>query len=190
MAQADVRLRCYTAQWWGMAIVALATLAVFTIGFPLSVLVLLYTNRHKLKPEGQRDMRLGFLYHHFRVVPNGLAPYWQVRCTACYTSVHRPVGRDAPTSIRSSSCVAGGRTRSQACHCGDRQLRASGVIGTGGRGARVFCCPHVDGTHHAPLHTCQWNDGLVSRHSSCLPSCSARGLMLATPQSARSGCEA
>ena len=81
--QTDVRIRCYTAEWWLAAVIVLVFMGVFTIGFPVGVLAILYTNRNTLVPYGKRDHRLGFLYNHFRVPQ---APYWQVRTQSLHTS--------------------------------------------------------------------------------------------------------
>ena len=51
----DFSLKCYDGPWFGMLVIALAILAIFSIGVPAGFALVLYQRRHKLEdPEVKR----------------------------------------------------------------------------------------------------------------------------------------
>jgi hypothetical protein len=65
---ADMRLECYTGQWVAVATYAAVMAAVYVVGFPVTVLVILYRHRDHLfgDPKDHEVQRVqskyGFLY--------------------------------------------------------------------------------------------------------------------------------
>ena len=60
----DMRLMCYTRQWWGYAIYGIVMIAVYVLGLPAMTLYLLFGRRRALfGPGSESNMRkYGFLY--------------------------------------------------------------------------------------------------------------------------------
>jgi len=71
--QIDVRIQCLTPEWWAMAVYCLAMLVLFTLGFPIAIMIVVRRHRNTLTTT-TTFRKLGFLYHHYGV----RAPYWQV----------------------------------------------------------------------------------------------------------------
>ena len=57
----DMQLKCFDAQWSGYATLSIVMLAVYTVGLPLGIVIVLRRNRKKLHQPKVRD-NLGFLY--------------------------------------------------------------------------------------------------------------------------------
>ena len=75
---ADMRLMCYTQQWWGFAIYGAIMCVLYVAGLPLGILRILFPRRNKLFGPGSEDnMRLyGFLYD---VSTDAAAPSWHMK---------------------------------------------------------------------------------------------------------------
>ena len=60
----DMRLLCYTNQWWGYAIYGGIMAVVYVLGLPLATLIILYRHRRTLYgPNSKATLhRFGFLY--------------------------------------------------------------------------------------------------------------------------------
>ncbi len=77
---ADMRLQCYSGQWFAFAFYALVFAVVYVVGFPLGVLVLLHRNRYTLHGDAADPAvvatknKLGFLYE----VYGPSAWWWEV----------------------------------------------------------------------------------------------------------------
>jgi hypothetical protein len=61
---ADMRLQCFTRQWWSYAVYALVMCVLYVVGLPLSIFLLLRQHRDTLfGPRSEATVkRLGFLY--------------------------------------------------------------------------------------------------------------------------------
>jgi hypothetical protein len=73
---ADMRLRCFTHEWYGYATYAGVMAVVFVVGFPASILVILVRRRRVLFGDGSAETRrvYGFLYEAYGPV----AWWWEV----------------------------------------------------------------------------------------------------------------
>lgn len=73
---ADMRLQCFTGKWIGFAIYAIIMIAIYTVGFPLAVLAILYRRRRHLFGPGSElnQQALGFSYLAY----GPTAPFWEV----------------------------------------------------------------------------------------------------------------
>ena len=71
----DMRLLCYTGQWWGYAIYGITMIGVYVVGLPLGILLILSRHRATLYgPVSKETMRkYGFLYDTYG--PN--AWFWE-----------------------------------------------------------------------------------------------------------------
>ena len=71
----DMRLLCYTGQWWGYAIYGITMIGVYVVGLPLGILLILSRHRATLYgPDSKETMRkYGFLYDTYG--PN--AWFWE-----------------------------------------------------------------------------------------------------------------
>ena len=74
---ADLRLQCYTAQWAGFAAYAGVMLALYTVGLPVGVFLVLWHRRHKLYGANSERTRVswGFLYESY----GAGAWFWEVQ---------------------------------------------------------------------------------------------------------------
>ena len=58
---ADMRLQCYTGQWWSYATYAAVMAALYTAGLPVAILVILWKLRNRLEDDDTEE-KYGFLY--------------------------------------------------------------------------------------------------------------------------------
>jgi len=71
----DVRTQCFTSKWTEDAIIAIAVITIFVVGFPLGICCILIRNRHKLFHREQMDdniyyipkinIRFGFVFERY-----------------------------------------------------------------------------------------------------------------------------
>jgi hypothetical protein len=73
---ADMRLQCYTREWYGYALYAFIMGVVYVVGLPLSIAIILVVRRHKLFGDNSAETRrvYGFLYEAYGPV----AWWWEV----------------------------------------------------------------------------------------------------------------
>jgi hypothetical protein len=173
---ADLRLRCYDGAWFGFALYAGVFAVVYVVGFPLGVLALLFTRRHKLFGDPKdpyvatTHAQLGFLYQSY----GATAWFWEVEELVRKLLLSAVVVLIEPGSplqvllVNGPRCFADGARTSPVCLELPRITGCSGHAGGAGlwMGARIARGLHSLGQRHGdvPAATRQ-----PAGHVFCLP---------------------